>query len=429
MARLAIRGGPKAVEKDYPEAFKWPVFGEEEKRAVLEVLGSDDIYGVIREFERDAAKYFGVRYVLAQNNGTSTIHAALFAVGVGPGDEVITTSHGWLLQIMPILACRAVPVFVDIDPKTLTMDPEDLRRKITDRTKAILVLHAYGHPADMDPIMEIAEERGIPVIEDCSHAHGAEYKGRKVGTIGDIGCFSLQAGKLMTGIEGGMLITNNEEYYERAVLLGHYERVPELRSEFYRRLREDVVGIYGFTGACLGFKYRIHPLAAALARVQLRHLDERNEIRRRNMDYITKGLQDLEAVEPPYVAPHVKMAWLIYLPRYYRERLKGIPKSLFVRALRAEGVRVAEEGGYRPFHLARILQLDDMYGKGCPWSCPHVRGRPKYGPGQLPVTERINELLFRLEVVKNECPRELLDQYIEAFHKVVRYSDELLELM
>lgn len=428
MPKLAIRGGPKAVEKDYPEAFRWPPFGEEEKKAVLEVLEMDNPYTVIEEFEKDLKKYFNVKYALAQNNGTSTLHAAYFAVGVGPGDEVITPSHGWLLQAMPIIAAHGIPVFADIDPNTLTLDPDDVRRKITKRTKAIVLIHTYGHPAEMDEIMDIAREHDIPVIEDCSHAHGNEYKGRKLGTIGDIGCFSMQHSKLLPAIEGGFLITNNEEYYERAVLLGHYERIPKLtskRAEKYKELAKGIRGVIGLSGVCFGYKYRINPLAAALARVGLKHLDERNEIRRRNMDYISKGLLEIEGIEPPYVAPYAKVAWLIYLVRYYKEKLKGVPKEKFIEALKAEGVRVSNFEGYRPLHLTKLFHIRDIYGKGCPWLCKHVEQIPTYSEGQLPVTEYINKILFNLSVIPNKCPKELLDQYIEAFHKVVKHIDEL----
>jgi dTDP-4-amino-4,6-dideoxygalactose transaminase len=426
--RLAIRGGPPAVKEDHPEVFKWPVYGEEELQAIKELFEGEDVYSVIGEFERDFGKYIGAKYVLAHNNGTSSIHSALFAVGVGPGDEVIVPSYSWMLNVVPILASHAIPVFCDIDPRTLTADPEDIRKRITPRTKAMIVVHLYGHPADMDPIMEVARERGIAVIEDCSHAHGAEYKGRKVGTIGDIGCFSMQASKLLPAIEGGVLVTNNEEYYERAVLLGHYERVPSLKNERYRKLAQGIKGAIGLSGVSFGYKYRIHPVAAAIARVQLKRLDERLEVRRRNMEYISKGLSELEAVEPPYVSPHVKLAWYMYLPRYHRERARNVPKSLFVEALRAEGVRAKEEGGYRPFHTTNFMQLRDLYGRGCPWRCPHVEKVPEYALESLPVTESIPEKLFSLAVLKNPAPKGFMDSYIEAFHKVERNTDQLVEL-
>jgi len=426
--QLAIKGGPPAVKEDHPEVFKWPVFGEEELQVIKDLLEGKEknIYSEIENFERDFMKYIGAKYVLAHNNGTSSIHSACFAIGVGPGDEVIVPSHSWILNIMPIIASHGIPVFCDIDPKTLTADPNDIEKRITPRTKAIIVVHTYGHPADMDPIMEIAEKHEIAVIEDCSHAHGAEYKGKKVGTIGDVGCFSMQASKLLPAIEGGVMVTNNEKYYERAVILGHYERTPSLKNEGYRKLGHGIRGIIGLSGGCFGYKYRIHPIAAAITRVQLKHLDERNEIRRRNMEYISKGLLGLKTVEPPYVSSKVKMAWLVYLLRYNQENAKKIRRSLFVKALKAEGVRIEEEGAYRPFHMTNIMQLRDIYGKGCPWSCPHVERIPEYVLETLPVTESINEKLMSLTVFANPTPKEFMDSYIEAFHKVERNIDQLV---
>ncbi len=423
--QLALKGGPKAIKEDRPEVFRWPGYGDEEFQAVKDAMESGDPYSVIKQFEAEFASYLDVKYTVAQNNGTSTLHSSYFAVGVSPGDEVITPSHSWLLQIVPIVASHGIPVFADVDPKTLTLDPDDVQRKITPRTRAIVVVHTYGHPAEMDPIMEVAGQNGIPVIEDCSHAHGAEHKGRKIGTIGDIGCFSLQHSKLLPATEGGILVTNNEQYHERVVLLGHYERLPSLENEWLKGLSRGIRGVVGLSGACFGYKYRMHPLAAAIARVRLRHLNETNYVRRRNMDYLSKGLSDLKSMEPPYSSPNVKMAWLIYLLRYYPERLGNISRTLLVKALQAEGVRVIEGGGYQPFHLTELMQIADFYGRGCPLQCSHVKSLPKYEPGTLPVTESISERLMSLAIFANSTTERFMDQYIEAFHKVEANADQL----
>ncbi len=423
--KLAINGGSKAVTGDFEEAFIWPRYGEEEFSAVKEVMEGTDPYAAIREFEKCFETYLGCKHAISQNNGTSTLHSSYFAVGIGPGDEVITPSYSWLLQIMPIVASHGVPVFAEIDPRTLTIDPEDIRRKITPKTKAIVVVHTYGHPADMDPIVEIAGHHGIPVIEDCSHAHGAEYKGRKVGVIGDIGCFSLQQSKLLPAIEGGVLVTSNEEYRDRVILLGHYERIPTVHDERLKSLSKGIRGVVGLSGACYGYKYRINPLAAAIANVRLNHLDETNAIRRKNMTYMSRGLADLRSIEPPYESPDVRMAWLIYLLRYYPERLRNVPRAVFVNALRSEGVRTSEGGGYQPFHLTELMQMRDFYGKGCPLECSHVEKAPEYELGMLPVTESIGSRLISLAMFANPVPDMLLDQYIEAFHKVEENAGEL----
>ena len=212
-----------------------PVMEREEIGAVVALMAPNEISTspVVHEFESEFVRYHDVDYALAQCNGTSTLHAASFAVGIGPGDKVITPAYTWHLAVGPTLASHGVPVFADVDRHSLCLIPEDVERKITERTKAISVLHAYRHPAPMDEIMDIARRHRLPVIEDCSHAHGATYKDRHIGTIGDVGCFSLQGSKIIVAGEGGMLVTNNRQHYAHAIALGHCERIPEVGdSEF-----------------------------------------------------------------------------------------------------------------------------------------------------------------------------------------------------
>ncbi len=425
LEKLALHGGPKAVTLDDRIAQRWPIITDEEIELVTYLMRKGEISTspIVAEFEKDFARYHGVKYALAQNNGTSTLHAAYFAVGVGPGDEVITPAYSWHLQATSILATNGIPVFCDIEPKTLSIDPKEIEKKITPQTKAIAVLHPFGHPAEMDEIMNIARSHGIPVIEDASHAHGATYKGRKMGTLGDIGCFSLQGSKLMVAGEGGILITNNTEYYERAVTLGHYERIPSLTMEKYRKYYPD----YPKPPACFGFKYRIHPLAAAMAKVQLKYLDQRNQVRKRNLDYLTKGLTGIRGIEPPYTAPYATVYWLNYLARYHAEELKGVPRDRFIEALRAEGVSAySGRVGYLPLHWNPLFQEREFYGKGCPFDCPHAKRKVLYKIGDYPVAEQMYTKLIGLSTFPNPCERELLDQYIEAFQKVVSNVDQLL---
>mgnify|MGYP000716387185 CR=1 FL=1 len=424
---LALLGGPKAFtrEEELKEACRWPKFGEEEKRAAMEVLESDNIYDVIREFEADFARYMGAKYALAHNNGTSSIHAAYFAVGVGPGDEVLTSAYTWHLQVSQILALHALPVFVDVNPKDGNMDPEDLERKITPRTKAIAVVHVFGAVAPMDEIMEVARKHGIPVIEDCSHAHGAEYKGRKVGTIGDVGCFSLQNSKLMTGIEGGVLVTNNKEYYERAIVLGHYERIPELSDPKLKRFvqREEVMA-----PSCFGFKYRIHPVAAAIARVQLRHLDEWNRVRRRNITYLNEKIGSAsDGFVPPYEAPGTKRTWLNYLWQYFPEKMEGVPRERFIDALIAEGVSANRgRAGYLPVYWNPLYEeKTSMWGPGYPFDAPYVEVPVEYERGMCPVAEEMWKRMVGLPVIHWEVGEDLLDELAEAVIKVVENVGQL----
>src|SRR5712691_10104795 len=266
--RLAIHGGPKAVQTDPGDMFAWPIITEEDEQAVLEVLRAGKMSGtdVTMQFEREFADWHGVRHALGHNTGTAALHAAMFAGGVGVGDEIIAPSLTYWASALPALSLGATIVFAEVDPHTICLDPNDLERRITPRTKAIVPVHYCAHPCDMDSIMEIAGRHGVKVIEDVSHAQGGRYKGRLLGTIGHVGAMSLMAGKSLAIGEGGILITDDPVIYERAAAFGHYERTGSLTLPELQR----------FVGLPLGgHKYRMHQLSAAVGRVQLRHYQER----------------------------------------------------------------------------------------------------------------------------------------------------------
>jgi dTDP-4-amino-4,6-dideoxygalactose transaminase len=402
---------------------RWPLLDDEEYAAVEAAIRGYDLYAPIPALEAEFAAYHGAQYALAQNNGTSTLHAAYFAVGVQPGDEVLCPAYTWHLSVSPVLALHGIPVFYDVDPATGCPDPADIERRLTPRTKAINVLHAFGAVAPMDEIMALARAHNVAVIEDCSHAHGATYKGRKVGTIGDIGCFSLQAAKLMTAIEGGILITDNEEYYERAIVLGHYDRIPTLRSERYRKYYPD----YPQAPTCFAHKYRMHPWAAALARAQLRKLDERNAARRRNLEYITAGIEKVtDALTPPPEAPGICRTWLNYICQYDAARLDGISRDRFVEALNAEGLpATAGRAGYTPVYWNPLYEERNMWAEGIPFDGPFVMHKVEYRRGDCPVAESIWQRTVGLPSFIHPCDRALLDQALEAIAKVVRNREQL----
>lgn len=411
LATLAINGGEKAVQTEWQES--WPAIGKDEEQAVLAVLrtGEVSIHPVVKEFEADFARYLGVRYALAQNNGTSTLHAACFAVGLRPGDEVLVATYAWWCTIAPILMVGAIPVFCEVDPHTLTIDPADAARRITPRTRAIMALHLWGNICDMDALLDLAVRHGLAVIEDCSHAHGGEWRGRKVGTLGDAGCFSFQGSKVMVAGEGGALVTNQQDVYEAAIALGHYERLPALESETYR----------AFAGTSFGFKYRAHPLAMAIAREQLKKLDEVNQARGERFAYLMTALQEIPGIQATETLPGAQRGgyygWRVL---YQPEELDGLPRERFVQALQAEGAQV---------HPCRypLYHLTYYYGQGVHYLArngPQPRHRPVYRRGDLPVTEALHDRLLTLPVF-TRAPLGVLDQYIEAFRKVVAHAGEL----
>ncbi len=413
-------GGQKAVKSEYKE--RWPIINEDEVNAVVQLMLAGDLSipdgsGILDEFENNFAKYNGVRYALVQNNGTSTLHAAVFAVGVGPGDEVLVPTYTWPSSANAVLSCNATPVFCDIDPKTLCIDVEDMESRITPATKAVVVVHIWGHPGDMDKIMALAKRHNLKVIEDASHAHGSTYRGRKIGTIGDVGCYSLQASKMMIGGEAGIAITDNADYFERMLALSHYGG----------RIEKDQISgkylEYAYTG--LGPKYRVHPLAAAIANDQLKFLDHWIEGRRDNLGYLSDGLRGLKGIEPSYTAPDcTRGAYYGYRLTYHPEQLNNLPVDKFIEALRAEGVDANPER-YKLLHRQALYQGASHYEKVTGYKWPYAPIREiHYQDSDFPKAVAVHPNLISLPTFTQPC-QSLLDEYIAAFRKVVDGVEQL----
>ncbi|MGH3401180.1 MAG: DegT/DnrJ/EryC1/StrS family aminotransferase [Streptosporangiaceae bacterium] len=297
-SELAINGGPRAVTIEWER--DWPLIGTEEIDAVADlmnrrVLSIYDRSGIIAEFEDSFADYHALGserpYVVAHSSGTSSLHAAYFGLGLMPGDEVIVPTYTFLATVVPLMNCGALPVFADMDPETLNADPVAVAKLITPRTRAIVVTHMWGHPADMHEFCRLGQRFGLPIVEDCSHAHGATIDGRKVGTFGTVACFSLEGHKPIVAGEGGALLTWSREIYERVLMLGH----------FGKRVKQEVSApeLLPFVQTGFGHKYRMHPLAAAIANQQVRRLDARNEQRCRNLQLLADLLGDVPGVTPP----------------------------------------------------------------------------------------------------------------------------------
>jgi perosamine synthetase len=267
-----------------------PFIGDEEIKEVEAVLKSGFIAQgpKVAEFEGKFADYIGTRHAIATSSGTTALHVALLCAGIGKGDEVITTPFSFAATANSVLYVDAKPVFADIDPKTYNINPEKIEEAITDKTKAIMPVHLYGQPADMDPICKIAENHNLKVIEDAAQAHGAVYHGKKAGSIGNMACFSFYPTKNITTGEGGVITTDDDAFDKDArALRAHGE------SERY----EHVI---------LGYNFRMTDIAAAIGIVQLKRLDEFNEKRIENAEYLTEHINTIEGIEPPYVAKNVK---------------------------------------------------------------------------------------------------------------------------
>ncbi len=419
-SKLAILGGPKAVQSDPGDMFRWPIITKEDEEAVLEVLrrGAMSGWDVTMKFEEEFAAWQGTKYALGFNNGTASIHAAMFACGVGVGDEIICPSITFWASAAQCYSLGATVVFADIDPETLCIDPNDIEHRITERTKAIVVVHYLGHPADMDPIMEIAERHGIKVIEDVSHAQGGLYKGRKLGSIGHVGAMSLMSGKSFAVGEAGMLVTNDREIYERAIAFGIYERFDE------RIETEDLKAYLGLPMG--GYKYRMHQLSSAVGRVQLKYYDERCAEIRKALDYFWELLDGVPGIRPHRVKwPDSNMAgWYEPHGHYVPEELGGLSLTRFAQAVRAEG-SICNPGCNLPLHTHPLFNTADVYGHGKPTRIANSDRDVRQPKGSLPVSEGINRRVYGVPWFKHYRP-EIIEEHAEAYRKVAMNYKELL---
>jgi dTDP-4-amino-4,6-dideoxygalactose transaminase len=411
--KLAIDGGPKAVTLPYDE--RWRNVQRPALDAIVR-MGEEDVNtlakgeGPIAEFERDFSALCGTRYALTMNSGTASLHSAYFAVGIGPGDEVIVPSYTFFASAAPILQCGGTPVFCDVDPETLIADPDDVERRITPRTKAICVVHLWGNPAPMDRFADIARRHGVALIEDCSHAHGATYQDRTVGSWGDIGCFSLQGMKAVSGGEAGIATTDDPVLFDRMLVLGHYGRLK--KGQAAKTFRTDHLA--------LGLKYRPHPYAVLLAQASLERLPELNRRRRRNYEILTAELEGSDALRAvPTTEGAVRGGFLEYIVRYDPERAGGWSAERFIAAARAEGVPIEQEryaaigADGHPLHMSPIFTTLDVTGLGGVLA----QTRAHTPDGSLPVTEGLAGHLLTMPPL-TKVPERFVRECARALRKV-----------
>jgi dTDP-4-amino-4,6-dideoxygalactose transaminase len=423
MSKLAFFGGPKAVTADEGDIFRWPIITAEDEEAVLDVLrrGAMSGWDLTLDFEEDLKSYFGLQYALCHNTGTAAIHAALWACGVGVGDEIISQSMTFWGTSLQVFSLGGTVVFSEIDPDTLTMDPDDIEHRITERTKAIVPVHYCAYPADMDPIMDIAERHGLKVIEDVSHAQGGLYKGRLLGTIGHIGAMSIMSGKSLACGEGGFLVTDDQALYERAAAFGHYERTRSLENPALKPFARMPLG---------GYKYRMHQLSSAVGRTQLKHYDERMREIQRAMNYfwdLLEGVPGIKAHRPPDDSGSTMGGWYAAKGLYAPEELGGLPVERFCAAVTAEtGSYRIMPGANELMHLHPVLNEADIYGHGQPTRIAHSNRDLRQGPGSLPVTERMAGRIYSIPWFKH-YDATIIEQYATAFRKVAECAEELLE--
>lgn len=420
-SKLAIFGGQPAVTCEPGDMFTWPIITAEDEAAVLDVLRRGAMSGtdVTKLFEQDFAEWQGTKYALGFSTGTAAIQSAMFGCKVGIGDEVICPSITYWASAMPVFSLGATVVFAEVDAQTLCIDPDDMERRITDRTKAILVVHYLGYPADMDRIMAIARKHGVKVIEDVSHAHGGLYKGRKVGSLGDVAAMSLMSGKSLPIGEAGILCTDDIEIYERAIAWGHYDRYND------KLTTKDLLP---FAGLPLGgYKYRMHQMSSAVGRVQLKHYDERMAEIDKSMNYFwdrLEGTPGMRAHRPPKDSGCTMGGWYACHGLYVAEELGGLSVTRFTQAVKAEGCHTSA-GVNNALHLHPVFTDADIYGHGKPTRIANSSRDLRQYKGDLPVSESIGAHTYHIPWFKHFRP-EIIDQYAGAFRKVSENYKELL---
>ncbi len=343
----------------------------EEIRAALDVLkdkrltfAAEEPYDRISEFEKLFANYMGVKYAIACSSGTTALHICLAAAGIGAGDEVLVPAYTFVATATAVLHQNAIPVFVDIDEKTFCMDINDIEQKITPKTKAVIPVHLFAHPVDLDPIFELAEKHNLIVIEDACQAHGAEYKGAKVGTFGLAGCFSFYESKNMMTGEGGIIITNNEVFAKECRLVRHHGE-----SEWYVYDR-------------LGFNYRMNQISAAIGIEQLKKLDKMNEGRIRNAEYLNILLKDLPGIilpEKPEFGTHVYHAYALRVD----PNVLGMTGKEFAEELNRE-FQITKLIYPAPLYDSKLFKERLGYGeRQCPFTCPFLSSEVHYNANSV----------------------------------------------
>ena len=292
MRSLALDGGTP-VRSTKPFLVETDVFEDEELQALLDVAQKKKLRRAeaALEYERALAEWFGVKHAIAVSSGTTALHIALAAFGIGPGDEVIVTPYTFVASDTCVLEQNAIPIFADVDPHYLTLDPADVERKITKHTKAIIPVSITGTPVDLDPIMDLARKHNLWVLEDCAQSPGATYKGRKVGTIGHVGAFSTIAGKITSTGEGGFVITDDDDLYEK--MWGY--------MDFARKRSQGAASKYHWGLPCTN--YRITNMQAAIGMEQVKKMDRVIAKRSENAGYLTQRLKDVPGIETPKEPP------------------------------------------------------------------------------------------------------------------------------
>lgn len=410
-AILALLGGPPAVTIPPPH-WQWPPRHRRAEAAVARWLRHGPncrlgIPAVVEELEREFAAAHNMPHALALSSATACLHVAFMAAGIGPGDEVLAPTVTFPASITPVFHLGARPVLCDVLPENGTIDPADVARRITRRTKALVVTHLWGHPCRMDELLRLARRHKLLLIEDCAHAVGATWRGRRVGSFGDFAVFSFDSQKMLAAGEAGLLLCRTRRGFERAVV------VSDLGARTTSQVTSARLRRYRATG--LGLKYRVHPLGAVIALEKFRQLAALNASRQRMLDYFTAKLRVTGSIRPPVIAPDVTMgAHYGYKPSYRQGWCRGLGIATYVCLLQAEGVDVrlpATPALHRTPLFRQPGQAQRLF--------PHLTGStPRPTPRDFPQAEMYQRRQLSFPTFTFPRERTLIDQYATAIAKV-----------
>lgn len=412
--KLAVNGGKKTIISKSLGKFIWPIIDKQiEKKVVQQLYKTISIYnksGIFEKFENLFSEYQKRKYALLFNSGTTAIHAMFVAVDLKYGDEVICPVYTFYATVTPLLFTGAIPVFCDIDENG-NIDPNEIEKKITAKTKAVIITHMWGMPCQMDKIVKICKKNKLILLEDCSHSHGAEYNGRKVGSFGDLSAWSLQGQKILTGGEGGILTTNNKNYYDRALLLGHYNKRCKqeisVNSPFYK---------YAITG--MGLKYRAHPLAIAIATENFFRLKKYLAAKRFFAKKIMSKLKKYDNIILPSFDEKIIMpSWYAFIIQY---KSNNVNLEKFYDALQMEGLCEADlPKSTCPLNLLPLFQnptdLFPIY-KDQKWF---------YKEGEFPKAEKFYKNVIKIPIWARKKDWNIMKLYVQGIEKVLNNLSEL----
>ena len=407
MAQLAINGGKRTKQKPFPD---WPQFDEKEKRALQEVLESRIWWRTpgtkTLEFEKAFAEFHGAKHGIAVTNGTAALEVTMAALGVGPGDEVIVPDFTFVATASAVLYTGAMPVMVDVSPETHCINPKLAEAAVTSRTKAIIAVHMGGNPADLDALRAIAERKGLALVEDSAHAHATEWKGQRIGSHGIAGTFSFQASKLMTAGEGGIIVSNNDEFERKARSVHDCGRMP---------------GEWFYSHFINGSNYRLSEWQGAVLTAQLSRLDEQTQRRHRNARLLDELLSKIPGITPQKVDPRcTRNGHYAYIFHADRKEFAGATVDKLISAMNAEGI--PNQASYPPVHALDVFQNGEYRRRLCG---SQATEKHPFLQAQYPNTHRAAFESIWIPQPALLGDEEDMHEISAAWQKIQRFANEL----